>query len=43
MEGLVEISGYLSQQPFAASFGRITLKNFLREYFYVLKYSDLRL
>ena len=38
----MEISRNLSKQPFSTGSGRITLKNCLRDYFYLLKFPDFR-
>ena len=37
------MSGNLSDQPFSIGSGRITLKNCLRDYFFLLKSLDFRL
>ena len=39
----MEISRNLSKQPFSTGSGRKTLKNYLRDYFHLLKSPDFRL
>ena len=39
----MEISRNLSKQPFSSGSGIITMKNSLRDYFYLLKSLDFRL